>query len=73
MATKSKWGVNMQKEVLDLRRKYNLSREDIASRLRISFRTVYRWERGESRPQSRLMLREFEELKRELEKKKEEK
>ena len=68
MVAKSKWGVNMQKEVLDLRRKHNLSREDIASRLRISFRTVYRWERGESRPQSRLMLKEFEKLKQELEK-----
>lgn len=63
------WGIDIQKEILVLRRKYNLSREDIASRLRISFRTVYRWERGESHPQSRLMIREFEKLKQELEKK----
>lgn len=58
----------MQKEVRDLRRKHNLSQEDIASRLKISFRTVYRWEHGKSHPQSRLMLREFEKLKQELEK-----
>jgi DNA-binding transcriptional regulator YiaG len=68
MATKTKWGVNIQKEVRDIRRRYNLSQEDIASRLKISFRTVYRWEHGESHPQSRLMLKEFEKFKQELEK-----
>lgn len=63
------WGLNIQKEVHDLRRKYNLSREDVASKLGISGRTIYRWERGESLPKSRLMVREFEKLKQELEKK----
>ncbi len=69
MATKSKWGVNMQKEIRDMVRKYNLSQEDIASRLGVSFRSIYRWERGETLPQSRLIIREFKKLKQELEKK----
>lgn len=69
MAAKSKWGVNIQKEIRELMRKHNLSREDIASRLGISFRSIYRWECGETFPQSRLMVREFEKLKQELEKK----
>lgn len=69
MVAKSKWGVNIQKEIQELMRKHNLSREDIASRLGVSFRSIYRWERGESFPQSRLMIREFEKLKQELEKK----
>ena len=41
MAAKSKWGVNMQKEIRDLVKKYNLSQEDIASRLGVSFRNLY--------------------------------
>jgi len=69
MAAKSKWGVNMQKEIRDLVRKYNLSQEDIASRLGVSFRSIYRWERGETFPQSRIMIREFKKLKQELEEK----
>lgn len=66
MATKSKWGVNMQKEIRGLVKKYNLSQEDIASRLGVSFRSIYRWERGETFPQSRLIIREFKKLKQEL-------
>lgn len=66
MATKSKWGVNMQKEIRNLMRKYNLSREDVASRLGVSVRSIYRWECGESLPKSKLMVREFEKLKQEL-------
>jgi len=69
MAAKFKWGVNIQKEIRDLIRKYNLSQEDIASRLGVSFRSIYRWERGETFPQSRLIIREFKKLKQELEKK----
>lgn len=69
MTTKSKWGVNMQKEIRGLMRKYNLSREDVASKLGVSGRSIYRWERGESLPKSKLMVREFEKLKQELEKK----
>lgn len=69
MVAKSKWGVNMQKEIRDLIRKYSLSQEDIASRLGVSFRSIYRWERGETFPQSRIIIREFKKLKQELEKK----
>ena len=69
MAAKSKWGVNMQKEIRDLMRKYNLSQEDVASRLGVSFRSIYRWGRGETFPQSRFMIREFKKLKQELEEK----
>lgn len=68
MATK--WGVNMQKEIQGLMKKYNFSREDVASKLGVSGRTIDRWERGESLPKSRLMVREFERLKQELEEKK---
>jgi transcriptional regulator with XRE-family HTH domain len=69
MAAKSKWGVNIQKEVRGLMRKHNLSLEDVASRLGVSARSIYRWERGESLPKSRFTVREFEKLKQELEKK----
>lgn len=69
MAAKSKWGVNMQKEVRGLIKKYNLSREDVASRLGVSVRSIDRWECGKTLPKSRLMVREFEKLKQELEKK----
>ena len=72
MATNKKqpeWGVNIQKEVRDLMRKYNLSREDIASKLGVTMMTIYRWENGRTFPKSRLMIREFEKLKQELGKK----
>lgn len=58
----------IREELQTLRSKHNLSREDIASRLGVCVMTVYRWERGESFPQSRFMIREFEKLKQELEK-----
>ena len=70
MTTKSKWGVNMQKEIRGLMKRHNLSREDVASRLGVSGRTIDRWEHGESLPKSKLMVREFEKLKQELEEKK---
>ena len=66
MAAKSKWGANIQREVQDLMRKHNLSREDIASRLGVTMMTIYRWENGRNFPRSRLMIREFEKLKQEL-------
>ena len=69
MAAKSKWGVNMQKEILNLMKKHNLSREDVASKLGVSGRSIYRWGRGETFPQSRVVIREFNKLKQELEKK----
>ena len=69
MAAKSKWGANIQRDVQDLMRKHNLSREDMASKLGVTMTTIYRWENGRNFPRSRLMIREFEKLKRELEKK----
>lgn len=69
MSIKYRLGVDIQKEVRDLMRKYNLSLEDIASRLGVSARSIYRWERGETFPKSRFMIREFEKFKQELEKK----
>lgn len=62
-------GVNIQKEVQDLMKKHDLSREDLASRLGVTMMTIYRWENGRNFPKSRLILREFEKLKRGLEKK----
>ncbi len=69
MVAKSKWGVNIQREVQDLMRRHNLSREDMASRLGVTMMTIYRWENGRNFPRSRIMIREFERLKRELKKK----
>ncbi len=69
MAAKSKLGANIQRDVQDLMRKHNLSREDMASRLGVTMMTIYRWENGRNFPRSRLMIREFEKLKQELEKK----
>ncbi len=72
MATDKKqpgWGLNMQKEIRGLMKKHKLSREDIASRLGVTMMTIYRWENGRTFPKSRLMIREFEKLKQELEKK----
>jgi len=62
-------GVDIQKEVQGLLKKHDLSREDMASRLGVTMMTIYRWENGRNFPKSRLILREFEKLKRELEKK----
>ena len=61
-----KWGVNIQEEIQELMRTYNLSKEDLASRLGVCMMTIYRWEQGKALPKSRYMLRELEELKREL-------
>lgn len=72
MATDKKqpgWGLNIQKEVGELMKKHKLSREDMASRLGVTMMTIYRWENGKTFPKSRLMIREFEKLKQELEKK----
>ena len=72
MATDKKqpeWGLNIQKEVRNLMKKFKLSREDMASRLGVTMMTIYRWENGRTFPKSRLMIREFEKLKQELEKK----
>ena len=62
-------GEDIQKEVQDLMKKHDLSREDLASRLGVTMMTIYRWENGRNFPKSRLILKEFEKLKRGLEKK----
>lgn len=62
-------GVDIQREVQDIMKKHDLSREDLASRLGVTMMTIYRWENGRNFPKSRLILREFEKLKRGLEKK----
>lgn len=62
-------GMNIQQELQTLMRRHNLSREDVASKLRVSAMTIYRWENGKNMPKSRLVLREFEELKQRMERK----
>ncbi len=61
----------IQRGLQVLMSKHDLSREDIASRLGVSTMTIYRWERGKTFPQSRLMLKEFEKLRQGLEKREE--
>lgn len=41
------------KEIADLRRKQDMSREQFAAALGVTTRTILRWERGESTPQAR--------------------
>ena len=65
----TKRGSKIQRELQALMSKHDLSREDIASKLGVSTMTIYRWGRGKTFPQSRLMLKEFEKLKQGLEKK----
>jgi transcriptional regulator with XRE-family HTH domain len=62
-------GTNIQQELQALMRRYNLSREDVASKLGVSLMTIYRWEHGKNLPKSRLVLREFEGFKQRLERK----
>ena len=37
-------------KILGFRKKYNLSREDLASKLGVSWTTIYRWEKGLVKP-----------------------
>ena len=62
-------GTNIQQELQALMRRHNLSREDVASKLGVSLMTIYRWEHGKNLPKSRLVLKAFENLLREVEKK----
>ncbi|MBU0693754.1 MAG: hypothetical protein KKC11_03690 [Candidatus Omnitrophica bacterium] len=55
-----------QKEIQHLMETYNLSEEDIAAKLQIRAQSVYRWQRGLSRPKSRIVLQAFEEFKKGL-------
>lgn len=69
MALEGERDMKIQQELQALMRRYDLSREDVASRLGVSAMTIYRWENGKNLPKSRLVLREFEELKHRLERK----
>jgi len=62
-------GKDISQELQALMRRDNLSREDVASRLGVSAMTIYRWEHGKNLPKSRLVIREFEKLKQQLESK----
>ena len=57
---------NIGKEIKHIMKHYNLSREDVASRLGISSMSVWRWVHDGKSPQSRFVLREFESFKNEL-------
>jgi len=63
---KNKGADMVKRDVQDLISRYNLSREDLASRLGVSAMTIYRWQNGKVLPKSRLVLRAIEDLKTEL-------
>jgi len=54
--------------VLALRKKFNLTREDLASMLSVSSMAIYRWERGRAKPRL-IALKGLERVERELERK----
>lgn len=49
------------KQVKEVRKKLNLSQEDLAHALGVSFATVNRWENGKTAP-SKLAKRQFDQL-----------
>ncbi len=61
-----KSGEDFQQEIRQLMEKYNLSPEAIGAKLHITAQTVYRWERGISKPRSKIVLQALEEFKKEL-------
>jgi len=63
---KNKGADMVKRDVQDLISRYNLSREDLASRLGVSAMTIYRWQNGKALPKSRVVLRAIEDLKTEL-------
>ncbi len=60
--------MNIKKEINNLIKKYDLSREDIASKIGVSAMSIYRWEKGLVQPKSRIIIRAIEQLKKELSK-----
>ncbi len=42
-------------EIIKFRKKHKLSREDLASKLGVSYMTIYRWEKGVSKPHKVLL------------------
>lgn len=55
--------MDVTKEINKLMGRYNLSREDIASKLGVSAMTVWRWQKGKALPKSRIILKAIENLK----------
>ena len=60
---------DFQQDIRNIMETYRLSEEAIADRLGIRAITVYRWEKGLSRPKSRIILQTLEEFKKELQQK----
>lgn len=56
----------VKQDVKELLNRYDLSREDLASKLGVSAMTIYRWQNGKALPKSRFVLRAIESLKAEL-------
>lgn len=54
--------------VLALRKKFNLTKEDLASMLGVSSMAIYRWEKGRAKPRL-IALKGLERVERELERK----
>ena len=65
----TKGAKDFQQEIQDIMETYRLSEEAIADRLGIRAITVYRWEKGLSKPKSRIILQTLEEFKKELQQK----
>jgi len=50
-------------DLLAYRKKNNKTREDIASKIGVSSRTIERWENGKHKPISMFLLRQIKKLK----------
>jgi len=55
-------------DVLALRKKFKLTREDLGSMLGVSSMAIYRWEKGKAKPRL-IALKGLERVRRELERK----
>jgi DNA-binding transcriptional regulator YiaG len=55
-------------DVLSLRKRFKLTREDLGSMLGVSSMSVYRWEKGRAKPRL-IALKGLERVEQELEKK----
>ena len=59
-------------DVLSLRKKFNLTREDLASMLHVSSMAIYRWEKGKVKMRL-IALKGLERIEQELERKRKQK
>ncbi len=64
--TKAKDKKEFQQEIQQFMKTTGLSYEDIAAKLQIRAQTIYRWDKGLSKPKSRIVLQALEKLKKEL-------